>query len=72
MTREEFINNTVIFDKWGILPLMDVRKGGRYTHLVKAYGNSSKAVHELYDIFVDDEYNFCCYPCSYPRKGVFE
>ena len=66
MTESEFVN-TKHFYSLGFVPLLNVSRGGRYTHLCKAIAHDNKE----YDIFVDDQYNFFCYPVNKPLKGVY-
>lgn len=65
MTQKEFCE-TKHFVSFGFVPLLDVKKGGRYTALCKAFAHD----HKEYDIFIDENYHFYCYPVIPNRKGV--
>lgn len=58
MTKEEFLQ-TKHFESFGFVPLFNVSKGGRYTHLCTCLCNHDGI---YYDILIDEQYNFYCYP----------
>ena len=67
MTQEEF-KNCKNFDYFGFVYPLDLKDGGRYTHVQTVYDKSD---NKYYDIVCDDQMNFY-YMIHFPHGVVVE